>query len=755
MPIAASTIQTLESSVPNREERQFIQRAYRKLLRSIKMPLHEEDANTIRRAFELAVEAHKEQRRKSGEPYITHPIEVARICAEEIGLGPTAVVCALLHDVVEDTDVTLEEIEEQFGSVIARIVDGLTKLDGTYTSNSPQAENLKKVLSTLVDDVRVVLIKMADRLHNMRTLGAMPHHKQVKIAAETSYIYAPLAHRLGLYKIKTELQDLCMKVTDPKPYQEISRKLKDSQRQRTRYINEFIKPLTQKLDALKVPYRIFGRPKSIYSIWSKIKNKGVSFEQIYDLFAIRIVVDVDREEEKDICWKVYSIVTAVHQPIPERLKDWIATPKANGYESLHTTVIGPKGRYVEVQIRSERMDEIAEKGYAAHYRYKGVSTQRDVYQIWLDSMRDLLENPHTDPLEFLSDFKTTLFKEEVYVYTPKGDLRILPKGATALDFAFSIHSDVGYHCTAVKVNSKLVPLGYELRNGDQVQVFTSRRQKPSESWLKMVVTGKARSKIRSAMKEERRKKGETGKETLERKLRNLKLEFDKNVEILVRFLKLPSWADLYYAIAMGEINPTELIKNHFEIESGLLVPLKVEEEKVVQPEESEKGRKTRQSKAPKLKLLVGGEPADKYTYSFASCCNPVPGDDIFGFITTNSGIKIHRSNCPNAANLMSHYGYRIMSAEWVAAWNTNFVAKLRVTGIDDGPGVIARLSNEISKLGVNIRHFTISGDAGYFESVISILVQNTDQLNLIVQTLRKLKNITAVSRIEEEQDENA
>ncbi len=754
MSITASTIQTLESSVPNKEERQFIQRAYRKLLRSIKMPLSKEDSNTIRRAFELAVDAHKEQRRKSGEPYITHPIEVARICAEEIGLGPTAVACALLHDVVEDTEVSLKEIEEQFGSVVARIVDGLTKLDGTYTSNSPQAENLKKVLSTLVDDVRVVLIKMADRLHNMRTLGAMPHHKQIKIAAETSYIYAPLAHRLGLYNIKTELQDLCMKVTDPKPYQEISRKLKESQRQRTRYINEFIKPLTKKLDALKVPYRIFGRPKSIYSIWSKIKNKGVSFEEIYDLFAIRIVVDVEPEEEKDICWKVYSIVTAVHQPIPERLKDWISTPKSNGYESLHTTVIGPKGRYVEVQIRSERMDEIAEKGYAAHYRYKGVSTQRDVYQIWLDSMRDLLENPHTDPLEFLSDFKTTLFKEEVYVYTPKGDMRILPKGATALDFAFNIHSDVGYHCTAVKVNSKLVPLGYELRNGDQVEVFTSRKQKPGESWLKMVVTGKARSKIRSAMKEERRKKGETGKETLERKLRNLKLEFDKNVEVLVRFLKLPSWADLYYAIAMGEINPTDLIKNHFDIENGLLVPRKEEEEKGAELERIGKERKNRQNKVPKLKLFVGGEPADKYTYSFASCCNPVPGDEIFGFITTNSGIKIHRSNCPNATNLMSHYGYRIMSAEWAAAWNTNFVAKLRVTGIDDGPGVIARLSNEISKLGVNIRNFNISGDAGYFESMISILVQNTDQLNLIIQTLRKLKNITAVSRIEEEQDEN-
>lgn len=744
--VSSSTIQTLERVVPDKAERQLIRRAYRKLLRAVKTPMTDEDKNNIRRAFELAVAAHKEQRRKSGEPYIMHPIEVARICAEEIGLGPTALVCALLHDVVEDTDVTIEEIEEQFGPIIARIVDGLTKLDGTYTSNVPQAENLKKVLSTLVDDVRVVLIKMADRLHNMRTLGAMPHHKQVKIAAETSYIYAPLAHRLGLYKIKTELQDLCMKITEPEAYQEISRKLKETQRQRTRYINEFIRPLTKKLDALNVPYRIFGRPKSIHSIWNKIKNKGVSFEQVYDLFAVRIVVDVEREREKKVCWEVYSIVTDVHLPIPERLKDWVTTPKSNGYESLHTTVIGPQGRYVEVQIRSERMDEIAEKGYAAHYKYKGVGTERDVYQIWLDSMRELLEDPSSDPLEFISDFKTTLFKEEVYVYTPKGDMRVLPKGATALDFAFNIHSEVGYHCSAAKVNGKLVPLGYKLRNGDQVEIFTSKKQKPNESWLKMVITGKARSKIRSSMKEERRRQGEIGRETLERKFKNLKLEFEKNVDILVKHLQLHSRPDLYYAIAMGEINPGELIKNNFQIENGLLAPGKTEEPETT----TKKGKRLSKLKAPKMKLLVGGEPADQYTYSFATCCNPVPGDDIFAFLTTNSGLKIHRTSCPNASNMFTHYGYRIMSAEWVAAWNTTFVAKLRITGIDEGPGVIQQLSSEISKLGVNIRSFNISGDEGYFECDLSILVQNTDQLNVIIRALRKLNNITTVSRIIEE-----
>ncbi len=749
--VSVSTIQTLERVVPDKGERQLIQRAYRKLLRAIKTPMTEDDRNNIRQAFELAVAAHREQRRKSGEPYILHPIEVARICADEIGLGPTALVCALLHDVVEDTETTIEEIEEQFGPIIARIVDGLTKLDGTYTSNVPQAENLKKVLSTLGEDVRVVLIKMADRLHNMRTLGAMPQHKQIKIAAETSYIYAPLAHRLGLYKIKTELQDLCMKVTEPEAYLEISRKLKETQRQRTRYINEFIRPLTKKLDALNVPYRIFGRPKSIHSIWNKIKNKGVSFEQVYDLFAVRIVVDVEREREKKVCWEVYSIVTDVHKPIPERLKDWVTTPKSNGYESLHTTVIGPKGRYVEVQIRSERMDEIAEKGYAAHYKYKGVSSDRDAYQIWLDSMRELLEDPSADPLEFISDFKTTLFNEEVYVYTPKGDMRVLPKGATALDFAFSIHTEIGYHCSAVKVNGKLVPLGYQLRNGDQVQVITSKKQKPNESWLKMVITGKARSKIRSSMKEERRRQGEIGRETLERKFRNLKLDFEKNVDILVKHLQLHSRPDLYYAIAMGEINPGELIKSNFQIDNGLLTPIKTEEEETIPAKgEGKKAKRLSKLKAPKMKLLVGGEPADQYTYSFATCCNPVPGDDIFAFLTTASGLKIHRTSCPNASNLLTHYGYRIMSAEWVAAWNTTFVAKLRITGIDDGPGVIQRLSSKITELNVDMRSFNISGDEGYFECNLSLLVPNTDKLNLIIRTLRKLDNITTVSRIIEE-----
>ncbi len=515
----------------NDEETRLIQGAYRDLLRSIKAKLSPEDKVNIRASYELAVRAHAEQRRKSGEPYILHPIAVAKICAEEIGLGATAIISALLHDVVEDTDITLEDIRRQFGTRIAKIVDGLTKLDSAYNAESPQAENFRKVLSTLVDDVRVVLIKMADRLHNMRTLGAMPRHKQLKIAAETSYVYAPLAHRLGLYKIRTEYLDLCMKITDPDEYRDIAQKLAETKRSRDEYVQEFIRPLRERLDSIEVPYNITGRAKSIHSIWNKIKKKNVPFEQIYDLFAVRIIVDVPVEDERLVCWQIYSIVTDVHTPIPERLKDWITTPKSNGYESLHTTVIGPKGRYVEVQIRSQRMDEIAERGFAAHWKYKGVSKNPDIYERWLDSVREILDDPNSDAVEFLGDFRSNnLFNEEVFVYTPNGDMKILPKGATALDFAFSIHTDIGYHCQAVRVNNKIVPMGYQLRNGDQVEVVTNNRQRPSEDWLKLVITGKARSRIRSAMKEERRRRGELGRETLERKLKAMKVDFELRSE---------------------------------------------------------------------------------------------------------------------------------------------------------------------------------------------------------------------------------
>ena len=729
------------------EEKKLIQDAYRQLLRSIKSDMDEDDRKMIRKAYEIAVKAHSEQRRKSGEPYILHPIAVARICAEEIGLGPTAIACALLHDVVEDTDITLDEIELDFGHRVRKIVDGLTKLDNAYNAESPQAENFKKVLSTLVEDVRVVLIKMADRLHNMRTLGSMPRHKQLKIAAETSYMYAPLAHRLGLYNIKTEFQDLCMKIIDPESYRLVAEKLKETKRDREQYIQEFIAPLQQKLEEAKIKAQVLGRPKSIYSIWNKLNTKKVPFEEIYDLFAIRIVVDAPPEKEKLKCWQAYSIVTDVHTPLPERLKDWITMPKSNGYESLHTTVIGPGGRYVEVQIRTERMNEISERGYAAHWKYKGVSNQPDVYERWLDSVREVLDDPNSDAIEFMTDFKNnSLFQEEVYVYTPKGDMKMLPKGATALDFAFNIHTDIGYHCISIKVNNKLVPMGYKLISGDQVQVFTSKNQKPTEDWLKMVATGKAKAKIRSVMKEERRRKGEIGKEALERKLRNLKVDFEESVETLTKYYNLGSKIDLYYMLAIEDKTIPEIFRK-FKVEHSKLVEIDSELHKPL-PESTEVQQEQLRKPGVKARLMINGEPAERFEFTFATCCNPVQGDDIFAYLTASAGLKIHRSKCPNALHLMAQYGYRVMKAEWVMTNDVSFLAELKIIGIDEGVGVIERLTHQLStQLGLNIRKFSIEGDEGYFEGTVKLMVKNTEQLERAIQELQNLENISTVTRV--------
>ena len=665
-------------------------------------------------------------------------------------MGPTAIISALLHDVVEDTEVTLEEIEAIFGPTVGKIVDGLTKLDGTYHQDTLQAENFKKVLGTLVDDVRVILIKMADRLHNMRTLGAMPREKQLKIASETSYIYAPLAHRLGLYNIKTEFQDLCMHITEPETYEEIERKLIDSEDGRMVYIDNFIEPLREHLDNLKFPYRITGRPKSVYSIWNKIKTKHVEFEEIYDLFAIRIVIDVkgklgrvDKMLESSLCWQIYNIVSQIYRPIPERLKDWVSTPKSNGYESLHTSVMGPDGRFVEVQIRSERMDEIAECGFAAHWKYKGVKGQEDTYKKWLDSMRELLENKDADPFEILQDVKTNLFHDEVYVYTPAGDLITLPKGASALDFAFSIHTDVGYHCKSALVNNKIVPLGHPLENGDQVKINTHSNQKPNESWLKLVKTGKARSKIRQAVREERNAQAEIGKETLERKLRNMKVGFEENVDMLVKHFGYRARLDFFYAISTDHVNLQEL-KN-----------FKTEGLKLIEEKKKELGKKTLKPKPQPIdpnrtpRLLINGEPAESLDYSLAPCCNPVFGDDVFAYITTQDGLKIHRHNCPNARDLLSRYGYRVMKAEWTDAPLASFEVDLLITGFDDGPGVIERLSQKISSdLGLNIRSFFIEGKEGIFEGKVKLVVNHKNQISHAVEALKSLREVASVRRME-------
>ena len=731
-------------------ERKKIRAEFDSLMIKLNPKLSGDDLTHLKRAYEMAVHGHRFQRRKSGEPYILHPIEVARIAFEEMGLGPTAIICAILHDVVEDTEYTLEDITKGFNPKVVKIVDGLTKLDGLYNVESLQAENFKKVLSTLVEDVRVILIKMCDRIHNLRTIGSMPRHKQLKIAAETSYIYIPLAHRLGLYKIKTEFQDLCLKINEPDVYSNLTQKISESATDRKEYIEAFIKPMTAKLDELHIPYRTQSRIKAISSIYNKIKTKKIPFNEIYDIFAVRIIIDTPTEKEKSFCWQVYSIITDVYNPIPERLKDWVTTPKGNGYESLHTTVIGPNGRFVEVQIRSERMDEIAEKGFAAHWKYKGIKNEHSVYDRWLSNIREVLDTQHSSALEFLNDFKRNLFAEEIYAFTPNGDMKILPKGATALDFAFDVHSDVGYHATAIKINNKLVPMGYKLQNGDQVNVTTNKSQKPSENWLKMVVTGKARSKIRSAMKEERRKKGELGKEALQRKLKNLKVNFDDNIDMLVKHFGFISRADLYFALSNDHVRVAEL--KAFEVVDHNLILREVErpaqqqqQQQQQQPSDDKKSKKLNKNKSS---ILINGEPAEMYQYSLSNCCNPVQGDDIFGYLTATTGLKIHRTNCPNATHLMANYGYRILKSEWSNSVSSEFVVDLLVTGVDSGVGVIQALTNEISnKLGIDIRSFAIAGTEGVFEGRISIVVKNTNQLTVVLRAVEKVDGVSSATRI--------
>ncbi|OAV43787.1 bifunctional (p)ppGpp synthetase/guanosine-3',5'-bis(diphosphate) 3'-pyrophosphohydrolase [Lewinella sp. 4G2] len=730
------------------EEQAGLRTAYDEMIATLAKTPNEADLEQMGRAYDLANYSHRYQRRKSGEPYMYHPIAVARICAEEIGLGPTAICAALLHDVVEDTPVTLADIRDQFGDRIAQMVGGLTKLDSAYSDESKQAANFKKVLSTLVDDVRIVLIKMADRLHNMRTIKSMPEHKQFKIAAETSYIYAPLAHRLGLYNFRSEFLDLCMKVLERDEYQAVARKLQETKRTREGYIDRFIQPLREGLDELGYTYRIFGRPKSIYSIANKIKKKQVPFEQIYDLFAVRIIMDVPPKKEKLACWSAYTVVTDVYKGVPERLKDWVTLPKSNGYESLHTTVVGPDARFVEVQIRSERMNEIAERGFAAHWKYKGVSDQPDVYEQWFDSVRDILDDPTSDSVQFLGDFRANnFFNEEVYVWTPDGDMRTLPKGATALDFAFSVHTEVGYHTQSVLRDEKIVPLSYELQNGDRLKVITNKQQKPNEGWLKMVVTGKARSKIRQALKAERKAAGELGKEALYRKLKNMRInDIPAAVEVLAKHHFENSHLEMFFALAEEHVTIAQLLEP-FIVEAGKLTPKAVE----LPPEEPRDPATIRRSRANKVeghsKLLINGEPGDQLEYSMASCCNPVQGDQVFAYLTTGAGLKIHRSTCPNAQNLMANYGYRIMKAEWVSTSQSSFVVDLRLTGLDSGTGVIERISHEITELGLNIRSFNISGNDGFYEANVSLLVRNTDQLYLAMQSLKNLAYVSTVSRV--------
>lgn len=728
---------------PLEKENQEISRRYKDMLKHTYQTLNKEDKKLIRKAFDLAVDAHKDQRRKTGEPYIFHPIEVAKIVADEIGLGATSIAAALMHDVVEDTDYTLEDIEELFGERIARIIDGLTKISILNKQDvSIQSENYRKLLLTLSEDVRVILIKIADRLHNMRTLESMHEDKQLKIASETIFIYAPLAHRMGLYNIKSELEDLSLKYTKPEEYFSIERKLQETKKEREKYIEGFSEIIQNRLQDEGLEFEIKGRSKSVFSIHRKMVSQNISFEEVYDKFAIRIIYRSDKKNEKFLAWKIYSVVTDIFRPNPKRLRDWISQPKSTGYESLHITVMGPMARWVEVQIRSERMDELAERGVAAHYKYKeNYQVEDSKLDEWISQVREMLENNETqDASEFIDNFKFNLYAKEIYVFTPKGDLFSLPKGASSLDFAYAIHSNIGDTCLGAKVNGKLYPLSHELQSGDQVEILTSPNQRPKADWLDFVATSKARSKIKASLNAERRAISEDGKEILKRKLRHLKIDFnEKTVNDLQNYFKLRNSQDMFYKVATGEIDNKSLRK-FAESKSGItgfINRFRPKSKTVVTQEEEPK---------QKLDSLVFGPDEEKLDYDLASCCNPIAGDKVFGFVTVAKGIRVHKKDCPNAVSLQANQAYRIIRAKWIDSSSQLYRAILTLQGLDR-IGLVNDITKIISSnLHVHIRSINISEEDGVFDGKISVSVKNKSQLEKILEQLKQVDGIKKVSR---------
>ena len=681
----------METEYYTAQESKDIAQAYKELLRVSYQALSDEDKKLIRKAFDMAVDAHKEQRRKSGEPYIFHPIAVAKIVAQNIGLDATSIAAALLHDVVEDTPITIENIAEIFGDTIAKIVKGLTKISDLSrdTDVSFQAENFRKMLLTLNDDVRVILIKIADRLHNMQTMDSMPNYKQQKIASETLFIYAPLAHRVGLYNIKTELEDLGLKYTEPEQYYEIFSKIEGSKEEQMRYIEEFSNTVKVALDKEKIEYYIKGRPKSIYSIYKKMTSKKIPFEEVYDKFAIRIIYKSDPDNEKFLAWKIYSIVTDYFRPNPTRLRDWLSSPKSTGYEALHITVVGPQNKWVEVQIRSERMHEIAEKGYAAHFKYKhGEQKERGIEQ-WLNRLQEVLENNEANAVEFVQEFKMNLYADEIFIFTPNGEIKSLPKGATPLDFAFSIHTEVGMHTRGAKVNGKLVPLNYKLRSGEQVEIITAENAIPNPNWLDYATTTKAIAKIKGALKENRKKIAEEGKEILRRKLKQLKITLDEKVtNDLVTFFKTKTSQDIFYQMATGEIN-NQMLKNFVSSRSTSI--FNFFRKKAATYTAPEKAKENHQ-----YDMIVFGKDEQVLDYSFSKCCTPIPGDEIFGYIAVNGGsIKVHKKDCPNALSMFSNFAYRITPAKWVKSTEREFETTIKIIGVDR-KGLAAEIANYIT-----------------------------------------------------------
>ena len=728
-------------------ENKAIAQEYKELLRISYQTLTDEDKKIIRKAFDVAVDAHKDQRRKSGEAYIFHPIAVAKIVARDIGLGATSIAAALMHDVVEDTDITVQNIEKMFNPKIAQLVEGLTKIAKVKTDQeiSVQAENFRKMLLTLNDDVRVILIKIADRLHNMQTMGSMVDYKQAKIASETLYIYAPLAHRLGLYNIKTQLEDLGLKYTEPEVYNDIVSKIKETKEEQDEYIKAISDVLSKSLQEEGIEFTIKGRPKSIYSIRRKMKAQGVTFDEVYDKFALRIIYKSNPHDEKFIAWKIYSVVTDHYRPSPSRLRDWISSPKSTGYEALHITVMGPKGRWVEIQVRSERMDEIAEKGYAAHYKYKNGATEEHGLEIWLNQLKEALENSSANAVDFVEDFKLNLYAKEIYVFTPKGEIKSLPKGATSLDFAFSIHSEIGVKTRGTRVNGKLVPLNHVLNSGDQVEIITSANQKPTSQWLDFVTTSRAKNKIKNVLNENTKKIAEDGKEILTRKLRHLKITLNENTtNELVNFFKLQTSLDLYYRAGIGAIENQQL-KDYAAQKSNTLVNFfkkTIKRSPSAQPEQIHKNEISK-----KYDLLVFGTEQDKLDYKLSTCCNPIPGDEVFGFVTINEGIKVHRKDCPNAISMQSNYAYRIIPAKWIDSSQEEFKAVLKITGMD-----ILGLTNELTKvissqMNVNIQSISLNTEAGIFYGQVAVVVQNNTILKKLIENIKKVDGIDKVTRV--------
>ena len=730
-------------------ENAAIAKEYKELLKISYRTLSAKDKKLIRRAFEVALDAHSDQRRKSGEAYIFHPIAVAKIVASEIGLDANSIVAALLHDVVEDCPrYTIDDIQQLFGETVARIVNGLTKISNIKKdlNVSMQAENFRRMLLTLHDDIRVIIIKIADRLHNMQTIHSMREDKQLKIASETLYIYAPLAHKIGLYNIKTELEDLALKYTEPDVYNGILNKLKESKEEQDLYIKDISTVLTKSLNKEKLKYEIKGRPKSIFSIRRKIRNQGVSFEEVYDKFAVRIIYKSELKDEKFLAWKIYSIVTDHFRPNPIRLRDWISAPKSTGYEALHITVMGPKGRWVEVQIRSERMNEIAEKGYAAHYKYKeGEKEQDENLESWIGKLQEVIENPDSNAVEFVEQFKLNLYAKEIFVFTPNGDLKSLPKDATPLDFSFSIHTEIGMKTRGAKVNGKLVPLNHVLQSGDQVDIITSENAKPNSNWLDYVTTTRAKSKIKSSLKEEKKTLAEDGKEILRRKLKQLKISLnEKSINELVSYFNLNTSLDLFYRVGISSIDNT-MLKSFAASRSNALVSFiknKITRNKGLIKESVEKDEIT-----SKYDMLVFGKEEEKLNYRLSSCCNPIPGDMVFGFLSIKEGIKIHKKVCPNALSLQSNYAYRIMSAKWIDSSQQVFRAVVKLTGIDR-LGLVNSITKVVSEnMNVNIKRIKFDTDSGVFNGEITVEVNNNNFVEKLMERLQKINGIEKVFRV--------